>query len=261
MAVFPQLATGAGALYPVVRRKRARTVVNELDDGRTVAYSDADAGRKEWELRASALTEGEWEAVEALFGTVKGRLETFTFLDPAGNLLARSEEFGDPVWTNGALIQLTPGMADPLGTTRATHVVNAGAAVGSVAQTIPAPGWYTYAMSVWARSAGGASVTLRATAGAGNATQTLTLSAAWQRHWLGVALGLAEASVTFAVDVPAAAALDLFGMQVEAQPGVSDYKKTSAQGGVYLKARFSADELVVRALGTDVYEAGVGIVA
>src|SRR5712691_11780035 len=118
MLVFPQLATGAAALYPVLRRTRARTVVNSLADGRTVVYQDGDGGSEEWELRATGLTGAEKTAIEALFAATLGRLATFTFLDPAGNLLARSEEFGDPVWMNGAAIQLTPGTNDPFGTTR-----------------------------------------------------------------------------------------------------------------------------------------------
>src|SRR6266852_7554551 len=126
MLVFPQLATGAAALYPVLRQTRARTVVNSLADGRTVIYQDADGGFEEWELRATGLTGDEKTAIEALFAATLGRLTTFTFLDPAGNLLARSEEFGDPVWTNGPALQLTAGAPDPFGTTRAMRAVNTG---------------------------------------------------------------------------------------------------------------------------------------
>src|SRR5947208_3141209 len=115
MAVFPQLTTGAATMYPVVRKSKTRTVVNELADGRRVTDVDADARTLEWELQLRGLVVAEWNAVEALFAAVRGRLGTFTFLDPAGNLLARSEEFVDPVWTNGAAIQLTPGMTDPFG--------------------------------------------------------------------------------------------------------------------------------------------------
>src|SRR5712692_6989404 len=126
MLVFPQLVTGAAALYPVLRRSRMRTVVNSLADGRTVVYQDADGSFEEWVLRATGLTGDEKSAIETLFAATRGRLGAFTFLDPAGNLLARSEEFGDPAWTNGAAIDLTAGMSDPFGTTRATRVANAG---------------------------------------------------------------------------------------------------------------------------------------
>ena len=56
MLVFPQLATGASALYPVTRTNVTRTVVNALGDGSTVVFGDPDAGTREWELRASGLT-------------------------------------------------------------------------------------------------------------------------------------------------------------------------------------------------------------
>ena len=80
---------------------------------------------------------------------------TFTFLDPAGNLLLQSENFGAPAWTNGALIQLTAGVSDPFGTTRATRVVNAGIGGGSGRADAGVPGNYPYCLSVWAKTTGG----------------------------------------------------------------------------------------------------------
>jgi len=67
--------------------------------------------------------------------------------------------------------------------------------------------------------------------------------------------------VTFGAELAAGASVDLFGMQLEAEPGVSDYKRTGASGGVYAKARFAEDELAVTARGTDVFDAIVRIVA
>jgi hypothetical protein len=59
----------------------------------------------------------------------------------------------------------------------------------------------------------------------------------------------------------AGGSVELFGMQVEAQMGPSDYKITGAVGGVYSKARFGSDQLTVTAQGTDVYDAVVQIVS
>ena len=126
MPVFPQLATGAVALYPVTRQSVLRTVVNTLADGSTVVYSDPDAAQTMWELQAKGLTAAEWNAIEALFDAVAGQWQPFTLLDPAGNLFANSELLSAGSWTNGALITLTAGIGDPLGTSRATRVVNAG---------------------------------------------------------------------------------------------------------------------------------------
>ncbi len=261
MLVFPQLATGAAALYPVTRTYTARTVVNALGDGSTVVFTDPDAGMREWELRAAGLTLEEWTAIEALFQAASGRLTAFTFLDPAGNLLLRSEEFGSPEWDNGPLIQLTPGVGDPFGTTRATQVVNAGSAAGAVAQTLAVPGNFLYALSVWAKTTGASTVTLSATTAGGSATKNFGLTSEWKRISMEADLGLNTDSVVFGAELDAGASVDLFGMQVEAQRGVSDYKKTSGSGGVYAEARFSEDELTVTARGTDLFEAVIRIVA
>jgi hypothetical protein len=216
---------------------------------------------REWTLAANGLTLVEWTAIEVLFQAVSGRLTAFTFLDPAGNLLLRSEAFGDSEWDNSPLMQLTPGVNDPFGTTRAMHVVNAGSAAGAIAQTLAVPGNFRYALSVWAKTAGASSVPLSATTTGGSATLGFALTSQWRRISLEIGLGLSTDSVVFGAELEAGASVDLFGMQVEAQRGVSDYKKTDGGGGVYAQARFSGDELTVTARGTDAFDAVIGIVA
>src|SRR5579862_4893594 len=159
MLVFPQLITGAAALYPLTKQTIFRTVVHTLADGRTVVFSDPDAAETAWEMRAQGLTTAEWNASQTLFQAVSGQWQTFTLLDPAGNLPAQSEDFSAGAWTNGALMQLTAGVTDPLGTTRATQVVNTGQAAEAVAQTLSVPGNFQYALSVWARTDVGSNVT------------------------------------------------------------------------------------------------------
>src|ERR1700722_18618216 len=112
MLVFPQLITGASSLYPLKKQHTARTVVNVLGDGQKVVYQDSDAAIVQWQLQLNGMTAAEASAIEALFISVSGQWGLFTFLDPAGNLLAYSEDFGNTVWTNDPLIQLTTGIAD-----------------------------------------------------------------------------------------------------------------------------------------------------
>ena len=256
MLVFPQLWTGASALYPVTLKLIQRTVVNTLADGSTVVFADPDAAATGWELHASGMTLAEWTAIEALFVASSGMWQTFTFLDPTGNLLEQSENFGAGAWTNGALIELTTGVADPVGTTRATGVINAGEATESVAQTLNVPGNFQYCLSVWARTDSGSSLTLTI----GSASQAFVLTAAWQRISYATNLGTNATSVTFGVELGVGASVDLFAMQVEAQLAPSDYKLTTTQGGVYPNARFGADTFTVTAQGTDVYDAVIPIV-
>jgi len=260
MLVFPQLGTGASALYPVTKTSIQRTVVNTLGDGSTVVFTDPDAAAMAWELRASGLTAAEWNAIEALFQATSGMWQTFTFLDPTANLLLQSETFGATAWANGALIQLTTGIGDPLGTTRATQVVNAGETTLSVAQTLNVPGNFHYCLSVWARTTGGSSVTLAISTTGGNVTQTFSLTGEWARINVSGNPGQSTTQVTFEAQLAAGASVDLFGMQAEAQLAPSDYKLTGAKGGVCAKARFAADQITVTAQGTDVYDAVIKIV-
>ena len=254
--VFPQLLTGASALYPVTLKLIQRTAVNVLGDGSSVVFADPDAAATGWELHASGMTLAEWTAVESLFVAASGMWQTFTFLDPTGNLLEQSEDFGAGAWTNGALIELTTGVADPLGTTRATGVINAGEAAESVAQTLAVPGNFYYCLSVWARTDGASTVTLMI----GSTSKTFALTSAWQRISLALNLGTSATTVTFGAQLAVGASVDLFGMQVESQLAASDYKMTTTQSGVYPNARFGADTFTVTAQGTDVFDAVIPIV-
>jgi hypothetical protein len=245
MTVFPQLM-----VYPVTKREVKRTVVNALRDGSVDLVGDPAAAAVAWEMRAAGMTLAEWESVQALFTGVAGRWRTFTFLDPVGNLLEQSENFAVSPWANGALVSLTTAITDPLGTTRATRVVNGGGAAASVAQTLAVPGTFQYCLSVWAKTTAGSSVTLVQ----GASTKSFALSSQWSRIFF------TGSGVTFAAQLDAGASVDLFGMQVEAQIAPSDYKKTTTRSGVYTKARFADDRLTVTAQGTDIYDAVIRIV-
>lgn len=260
MLVFPQLSTGASALYPLVKTSRQRTVVNTLGDGSIDIYADPNAASLGWELHATGMTVAEWNAIEALFEATFGMWQPFTLLDPAGNLLAESEDFSASCWTNGALIDLTAGAIDPYGTTRATAVTNAGQATEAVAQTLAVPGNFQYCLSVWAQTNSGTSVTLSISTTGGSATKTFVLGPQWTRISLAANLGEATQSVTFSAQIGAAGSVSLFGMQAEAQWGPSDYKQTGVQSGVYPNARFGSDTIDVTAEGTDVYDAVIQIV-
>ena len=261
MLVFPQLETGAAVLYPLTRMSRTRTVANLLGDGSTVVFADPDAEMIEWEFRAAGLTLNEWTAIDTLFQGVTGRLKTFTLLDPVGNLLLRSEKFEDSAWTRTPLIQLTTGIGDPLGTTRATQVVNAASVAGTIAQTLTIPGTFRYVLSVWAKTTGVSNLTLTAATSGGAASRTFALTSHWTRLSLDVNFGLNTESIVFGMELDVGALVHVFGIQAEAQPGASDYKKTESSGGVHSQARFADDELTVTARATDSFDALIRIVA
>ena len=92
------------------------------------------------------------------------------------------------------------------------------------------------------------------------ATKTFVLGTQWTRVSLAANLGESSESVTFGAQLSAGGTIVIFGMQVEAQPGPSDYKLTGTRGGVYAGARLAADTITVTAQGTDVYDAVLQIV-
>jgi hypothetical protein len=258
MLVFPQLTTGAAALYPLTKQSLQRTVVNLLADGSTVVYADPSGAIAAWELRAMGLTLAEWNAIESLFQQTSGMSETFTFLDPVGNLLLQSEDFSAGAWTPGALVQLTTGVTDPFGAARATALVNTGQASAGLTQILNVPGNFQYCLSVWVRSSSGSAVTLSVA----NVGKTFASGTQWSRVYISANPGESgAATVTFAAQVAAGDSVELFGMQAEAQLGPSDYKITGAIGGVFAKARFGSDQITVTAQGTDVYDAVIQIVS
>ncbi len=260
MLVFPQLSSGAAVSYPLTKTSRQRSVVNTLGDGRTDSYADPNAASLGWELHAKGLTAAEWGAIESLFQATSGMWQSFTFLDPVDNLLSESEHFSASAWTNGSLIELTVGETDPFGTTRATAATNAGLSVESIAQTLAVPGNFHYCLSLWARTNAGSEVTLTISTTGGSASKSFPLTAQWTRISLSANLGQNTSTVTFGAQIAAAGSIGMFGMQVDGQLGVSDYKQTGTAGGVYSNARFGADTLTVTAQGTDVYDAVIQIV-
>ncbi|MGH9663458.1 MAG: phage head spike fiber domain-containing protein, partial [Bryobacteraceae bacterium] len=224
----------------------------------TVRYSDTNGASVEWDLPVSGLNTQEWAAIETLFQAAQGRLGTFTFLDPTGNLLLNSEDFSQGSWVKDPLLQFTAAVTDPLGTMRATMAINAGQTSQRLTQTISAPGGYQYCFSVYARASAGSATLVRATPSK-SVSQTFPVTTAWQRLIASGNLGAAEPQVSFAIELPAGASVQLFGAQAEPQLGASPYKMTTTQSGVYPSARFQDDRLLATARGTDQNEGTIRI--
>jgi hypothetical protein len=214
-----------------------------MRDGLSIRVADPGAERVEWELPLTGLSEAEWTAIEDLFAESEGALKSFHFVDPMDNLLAWSEDFTQQVWVKDPMLALTPGVADPLGTTRATLVNNNGAAAQRVQQVLSAPGGFHYAWSVQVRSAGAGQVRLLASAGAASQSGIQAVGSDWRRVHLSVKLSSQAESIAFGIELDAGASVEVFGAQVEAQVAPQAYKLTGARSAVYSQARFASDVL------------------
>lgn len=241
MMVFPQI--GTGAQYPVKVTRRYRTLMNISPGRHTVRYGDSQAGAVVWSLDINGLNDADWATLETFFESCEGRLRGFTFLDPVRNLLAHSEDLTEQEWQVDPMIQLSSGVADISGGDRASRLTNTGQTHQGIQQTLAAPGAFQYTMSVFARAAGGDSTILRLGSPGASSERVFALSDGWKRLSLSASLAPADEEVTFGVVIPSGAAVDLYGLQAEAQPAASDYKRSSGKGGVVADAHFDQDEL------------------
>ena len=241
MRFFPQLETLTAGQYPLRRERQERVVRHESLDGRLRTYYDGNGSRVGWVLQYEGLTNGERAAIDALFNECEGRLQSFTFLDPAANLLRWSEDYSQSVWTVDPMLDLTPAFDDPWQMTRATVVSNAGSTAQKLSQTINASGMLQYCLSVYAAGIG--TCTLRIDSGGVVEERLIRLAGPWQRYSFAARPGSAAETVTFSLVLAPGQAVSMTGMQAEAQPAPGGYRRTNSRSGLYANARFAADEL------------------
>jgi hypothetical protein len=260
MLYFPQLITGAVTQYPISIKRRFRTIVSSSADGRTIKAPDYGVDEQEWDLHHSCLTDSELADLEAFFETTEGRLNSFTFLDPADNLLLWSEDLSKSVWTKGPMIGLSTA-ADPLGTARAIGLANSGGADQVIEQALPAPGWLQYCFSFSVRSTTLTQVVLHQKAGGQTYFKSSPVCQSWTKIFVSGALGTSDPSITFGLTLAAGQAIEVFGLQAEAQLNPSPYKPTTTRSGIYANARFAQDKLRIFSHHVNQHSVSLRIVA
>jgi hypothetical protein len=261
MLYYPQLTTGSVAQFPVTRIVNMRTVANQLPSGFTIRMADAGAQKVQWRLVYSDLTDGERSALESLFEASEGQLNTFTFLDPTENLLMWSEDWTQTAWTPDPLLQVTGGMADPLGGSAAMQLTNTAQTTQQIIQNTSGPSSFVYCYSVYVRSNVPATIQLVVAATGQTTLTAVTTGASWTRVTTSGRLSVQQNGIGFGVQLPAGVQVDAFGAQVEAQPGAGLYKRTINLGGVYASTRFSSDLLSVTATAPNQHSCQIGLIS
>jgi len=236
MLIYPQLTSGTLAQFPAQKRQKARTVAATSPGGTVWKLADLAAQSTEWQLEYSDLSDAEAAALEQFFIDAEGSVGCFTFTDPLGNLFAQSDSLDHAVWTRGPLLAMSGGSADPLGRNAAWHLVNTGAGSQTLVQTLAVPPEYVYCLSAYVRSSNPSSITMMI--GSHRAEHTTT--SAWRRTLMTNTGGTGVDPLSFGIELAPQTAVEVFGLQLEAQPAASGYKSTTA-GGVYENARFRDD--------------------
>jgi hypothetical protein len=254
MMVYPQLPTGALTQFPLQVRLQQRTLVNTAADGTVVKLGDPGGATVNWQLTYTGLSDGELATLLAFFTAAEGSLNSFTFVDPTANLLAWSDDLSNAVWTVAPLISLTGGIADPDGGANAWRVTNSGAAAQDLTQTVTAPGGYVYCLSAFARASVPAAFTLVL----GDNRYNQNLAAGWQRLACTGTGDASASSMTFGIELGPGGAVDIYGLQVEAQDSPSLYR-ASTTGGCYENARLRDDALTITSTDVNRHSASVNI--
>ncbi len=258
MNYFPQLSSGALGQLPLRWTDAFRSIANVLPDGTTILNQDAGATGISWDLTLAGLNDEERSSLEAFFESAQGVLNPFTMLDPADNLLAFSQDFTQACWSKDPLLTIATGIADPLGATNATTIVNAAQTTQNIYQVVSGPGAYRYCFSAYICSSAAATLSLTLSSGGVILQQAVQTSPKWQRYTLSGSTGIGD-GVVFGIALPSGAQIQLFGAQAEAQPGSSLYKATGLHSGSYEDCRFDQNELQMTATGPGQYSCALRI--
>lgn len=241
---YPQCDSGSIAQFPLSRSRRWRSIVNQIESSELLMLPDTAAGQIEWKLSYQSLTDAEVQNFTNLFTASQGEFLPFGFIDPLANLLGWSEDLSRPDWQAG-LLQTHGGVRDPVGTQRAWTVSNSSAGSQSVTQTVGIAGAYVACFSVYVRSNVIGTIALLRD----SLEVTAPVGPSWNRVWVTGAGATGAAQSSFSIVVSAGQTIEVWGLQVEAQPYPSAYKQTLAALGIYEETYFGTDELTVTSSG------------
>jgi hypothetical protein len=240
MSAFPQIGAGALAQFPIRRTRKWKSITNRLESAERIRLPDSGAGTIHWQFLLQQLNDAETAALQTLFTAARGPFGSFLFIDPLANLLGWSEDLSRPDWQPG-LMTIAPGAADPEGTQRASSLTNPAAGVQALQQTLAVPGDYVACFSAWVRSSVPGTVTLARD----GRSITSPLNSAWRRIFVTGTGAAGAAQSSFSIALAAGQSVDVWGLQVEAQPYAAVYKKNGAAQGIYEETYFSEDELKI----------------
>lgn len=249
MSYYPQLG-GITTALPYETASSFETVENNLPSGQHRARARRTGPLGKWIVRHGKLSAADLDTLHTFFVARHGRLETFAFLDPAGNLVPQSEDFSHADWVKTGTSQTASGVTDPFGGTLAKTVTSS-TGNGTIRTVILPDGGasgFVLNLSIWARVASGTQtlrfVFVRSDTDGPLSAENRTITTTWARYDFkatiaeGVNVGIRfGGESTWGSGV----AIDLFGAQVNAMPGPGAYAKTPGDLGLHDNCRFDTD--------------------
>ena len=256
MSFYPQIGNGVVTQFPFRRRRQWRAITNQLESGELISLPDAAGGQMTWNLQYQDLTTAEAQAISGLFSASQGQFGSFTFIDPLANLLGWSENLTGAGWQANEL-NIASDTPDPLGTQRALTVSNTTGGSLQLTQTLGISGDYVACFSAYVQASAAATVTMQR-----DGQQTVAaVGTNWTRVLISGTGTAGAGQSTFSLVLAAGQSINVFGLQVEAQPRPSVYKPTSASAGIYEETYFADDELTITSTCLGFSRASVNLIS
>lgn len=250
---FPQLSVGAVAQYPIRKTRTYRTITNTLADGRLILYPDPSARRVQWELTYANLTIDDIQALQNHYRLCNGQLQTFTFLDPTGNLFTQSEALSKSPWLQQSQISVNlAGNDAPIPQTTFT-LTNGGQASADLYQSFTLPANYVYSLSLYVRTSQPSQIGLFRRGSSVQESKQFVCGSSWQRVCLSGALPDRSLTLDAGITLSAGQQIEVCGLQFEPQVAPSDYRPTGSHSGLYPTARYGMNEMLISADAPGLY--------
>lgn len=258
---FPQLRPGTALQYPLRKALSYRTVVHPAQEISPLRSADDSAARVDWALQLRGLSDAELADVRLLFTSMRGAHGSFVFLDPEGNLLARSEDLQHATWQRSASMQIAAEAPPPQVASKAFSLQAQAGAAAELWQPLSLPTGYHWLLSVYARAASPSSMALFLRSAYGEHTAPFALGPSWQRFWITGHGWPAGSGIDAGLRLPAGSHAEVSAFQLETQTAPSAYKRTLQQSGAFAGARFLDDTLRVTTLAPNCHQTNLRITA
>ena len=195
----------------------------------------------EWQLKFSGLTAAEIQDLKQFHHDMRGSFHCFRFCDQLRNLLAWSEDPTQSPWIRSGALSITLLPGSGAGVQQTAQILNLSGAEGLISQAVPCSPNLVYSMSVRARGVAQNTIGLMI----GGQRRDLALSPQWQAYQFSATPGGAMDDVVFAISVPVGCSMELGGVMAECGMSTPEYRRSEGIQGLFAKARFKDDLLVV----------------
>ena len=271
-AWFPQInSSGVRVQKPYTTNLASFTTSIDMDCGQRYGWSWRNLPLSFWNLQYQTITAPDLLVLETFFDSMVGKVRTFTYLDPGGNLVTSSENFSSS-WTLSS-VSLGSSTSDPFNGTLATLVTGSSTNPSLWASLLPSgvPIGTVLCGSVYIRNTSGSTIWSALNFNTGPSTSNINLATSYVQLPPNVWI---RAQCNYTVETNGNShgiclqigndgnyqsngwhnnTIALFGAQVTPLPNPGAYQRSPGNYAYHLNCRFDSDSLDIKSVGPGEY--------